>query len=126
METAILINLDYEHFPYEDCKLVWSQILEKMRAAGFEYNGRLFTIDLDRDDEAYLRARSAIESIEGHLPEQERTLHEYLKDFYGFRYADLRNMLTPCVKFIEVQELDSNESGSVGESTRKKIAASNG
>jgi hypothetical protein len=122
METAILINLDYEHFPYEACKALWAQILERMQAAGFVYNGRLFTIDLDHDDEAYMRARAAFDSIEAHLPEEERRLHEYLKDFYGFKYADLRNMLTPCSKFIEVHEVETNDPGPIHETAQDNRA----
>jgi hypothetical protein len=109
MKTAILISLDYEHFPYEACKAVWAQILDKMQKAGFTYNGRLFTIDLAGDDQAYLRARATIDSIEAHLPEEERHLHEYLRDFYGFKYEDLRNLLTPCARFIEVREIETND-----------------
>lgn len=121
METAVLITLDYERFPYEACQAVWGQILKKMQGAGFEYNGRLFTIDLDHDDEAYLRARSAFDSIEAHLPDEDRRLHEYLKDFYGFKYVDLRNMLTPCSKFIEVHEVETNDPGPINEDRKEQV-----
>lgn len=105
METAILINLDYQHAPYDECRQIWEKIRHNMVAAGFKFNGRLFTIDLPQEREAFMRARKAVESIEEHLDFEDRHLHRYLKDFYGFRYENLRDMLPPCPADIEVREL---------------------
>ena len=105
MSAAILINLDYDYAPYEACKFLWSEIHEKMLNAGFKYDGRLFTINHLDERKAFALARSTIESIEEHLEFEERRLHKFLKSFYGFKYAEAINLLTPCPKDITVEEI---------------------
>jgi len=107
MTAAILINLDYEGAPYEACKLLWVEIREKMLNAGFKYDGRLFTIENLEERQAFALARAVMESIEEHLEFEERRLHKFLKSFYGYKYAKVVNLLTPCPKDSKVEKTGS-------------------
>ena len=104
MKVAILVTLEYEHTPYEESQFIWTAIYERMLSAGFKYTSRLFVIDVEKADLAYALARATIESLEDHLPFEERRLHQHLKDFYGFEFEDAVNLLLPCADNIEVNE----------------------
>ena len=104
--TGIIINLDYEHQPSNLCNMLWDEIQAGMLAKGFKFDGRIFTIDLDQETARHL-AQSAIESIEDHLDYHERRMHKYIKDFYGFSYSNITNMLTPPPEQIEVTYLEN-------------------
>lgn len=104
MIVAILITLEYAHAPYEESHFIWTEIYEKMLKAGFRYTSRLFVIDVEKVDQAYKLARATIESLEDHLPFEERRLHQHLKDFYGFEFEDAVNLLLPCADNFEVNE----------------------
>ena len=104
MKVAILITLDYEHNPYEENRFIWTEIYEKMLEAGFKYTSRLFVMDVEQVDQAYKLARATIESMEEHIPFEERRLHNFLNDFYGFEYNGAVNLQLPCVDTFEVNE----------------------
>ncbi len=104
MQVAILITLEYQHPPYEENHFIWTEIYEMMLKAGFSYTSRLFVINVDKADQAYNLARATIESMEEHLPFDERRLHRHIKDFYGFEFKDAVNLLLPCADNIEVDE----------------------
>ena len=107
MTAAISISLNYDYAPDAACKFLWGEIQEKMLKAGFQYDGRLFTIGHLEERQAFRLARTALESIEEHLPFEERRLHNFIKSFYGFKYAEVVNLLTPCPKDIQVEEAGS-------------------
>ena len=104
--TGIVINLDYEHNPAELCNLLWDEIQSGMMEKGFKFDGRMFTIDLELEAGRNL-AQSVIESIEDHLDYHERRMHKYIKDFFGFSYSNMVNMLTPPLEQIEVTYLEN-------------------
>lgn len=99
-----MITLEYEHAPYEENHFLWTEIHEAMLNAGFSYTSRLFVISVDKVDQAYILAHATIESMEDHVPFDERRLHHHIKDFYGFEFNDAVNLLLPCVNNIEVDE----------------------
>jgi len=104
VKVAILITLEYEHAPYEESQFIWAEIYEKMLKAGFKYTSRLFVIDVEKVDQAYKLARATIESMEDHIPFDERRLHHHLKDFYGFEFEGAVNLLLPSADNIVVNE----------------------
>ena len=104
MRVAILLTLDYEHVPYEESHFIWTEIYEKMLNAGFKYTSRLFVIDVEKIGQAYKLARATIESMEDHIPFEERRLHRYIKDFYGFEFEEAVNLLLPCPDNFEVSQ----------------------
>ncbi len=100
-KTGIVINLDYEHSPQDLCESLWGQICLVLQANGFTYSGRLFLHERE-PEYALPLARSLVESLEIHLEFHERRFHRYLKEFYGFGYKNISNLLMPCPRDIEV------------------------
>lgn len=101
---AVVVNLDYETHPAEQCRLLWDEIESHMVAAGFRCDGRIFTIDLP-EAEAAQRARAVIESLEmPHRDFYHKRIYNYLRDFYGFDLACTTNLMLPPADQIEIEE----------------------
>jgi len=94
MRYAIVINLDYANNSEVNCKAIWKEIRTKMVQYGFICDGRIFTIDTVKN-EAYERAREAIDSIEAHMDYHDKRIFQYVKEFYGFNMATTTNLLLP-------------------------------
>ncbi|GMR07725.1 MAG: hypothetical protein BMS9Abin26_0729 [Gammaproteobacteria bacterium] len=92
MRYAIVINLDYISHSEDACQILWSEIRERMIATGFRCENRIFTIEA-AEETAYKLARDVIESIEEHKEYQDKRIHRYLKDFYGYDMACTTNLL---------------------------------
>lgn len=103
MQYAVVINLDYESYPYDECRALWALIRQRMVDAGFRNDGRLFTIDLPADDAAD-RARAVINDIEAMPEYQDQLLNDYIKEFYGYDHGSSINLLLPPVAGIEIDE----------------------
>lgn len=103
MTYAIVINLDHDSHPEHVCHFLWNEIKEKMLAAGFRRDGRMFVINLP-PPEACRLARAAIDSIEDHLEYHRKHLYKYLREFYGFPLEARVNLLVPPLDSIEVKE----------------------
>ena len=101
MRYAIVINLDYDSHPYDNCKLLWDEIKDKMIQAGFRGEGRIFTVNLP-EREACDLARSIIEAMEEHQDFHAKRVFRYIKDFYGFDTAHTTNLLVPPTDDIKV------------------------
>lgn len=104
MAYAIVINLNYDTFPADDCQIMWDEIKERMVAAGFHRDGRSFVINLP-DKEACDLAQKIIESIEDHLEYHRKHLHKYMKEFYGYPLAAKTNLLLPSLSEIRVMDV---------------------
>jgi len=100
-KTAIVINLDYDHSPQDMCEALWDEICKILRANGFVYSGRLFMHD-KAPEYALPLARALVESLEIHLDFHDRRFHRYIKDFYGFGFKNITNLMTPCPRDIQV------------------------
>ena len=100
-KTAVVINLDYEHTSQELCDALWEAICQILQANGFLYSARLFLHERE-PEYALPLARSLMESLELHLDFHERRFHRHIKEFYGFGYHNISNLLTPCPHAIEV------------------------
>jgi hypothetical protein len=48
MNSAVIINLDYEQHGSANCQRIWKEIETRMLQAGFVKNNRLFLTKLDR------------------------------------------------------------------------------
>ncbi len=94
MRYAIVINLDYETFYADDCRLVWSKIKQEMLEAGFIMDKRLFTID-SPEKEACELAREAIDNLSDSRKLQGVDVFSYVRDFYGYDHSDSVNLLMP-------------------------------
>jgi hypothetical protein len=102
MRYAIIINLDYVSHSEDACQILWTDIRERMINAGFRCENRIFTIESDEDTACKL-ARDVIESIEEYKEYQDKRIHRYLKDFYGFDMACTTNLLVPPADDIQVK-----------------------
>ena len=100
--TGIVINLDYENTPYAVCEQLWRDICDALQANGFVLSGRLFLHEQTPERSLPL-ARALVESLEIHLDFHERKFHHYIKEFYGFGYHNVINLMTPCPRDIEVR-----------------------
>lgn len=103
MPYGIVINLDHDTHSEQVCRLLWSEIRERMLAAGFRRDGRMFVIDLPAAEACRL-ARDVLESIEDHLEYHRKHLHKYLREFYGVPLDARVNLLVPPLEGIEVEE----------------------
>ena len=103
MPYAVVINLDYESYPYDECRELWSLIRQRMVAAGFRNDGRLFTIELPAE-EATTLARSVMDEIESMPRYRDNLYNDYVKEFYGYDHDSSVNLLLPPTTGIELNE----------------------
>ena len=101
LKTGVVINLNYEHSPHGQCELLLDKVCQILQVNGFVYSGRLFLHDREPEFALPL-ARSLVESLEQHLDFHDRKFHRYIKEFYGFGYHNIFNLLTSCPRDIEV------------------------
>ncbi len=105
MNTAIVINLNYEQCGYELCSSYWQLIQDVMESAGFIKNNRMFLSNLPQD-EAYEVARWVIGQLDEHSRNHRYSLIQSIRDFYGLDYRKLVNLMTPPDQSIEVAFID--------------------
>lgn len=108
MRYGIVINLDYENHPYKTVKGIYQAIEERLVAAGFRKDGRLFTIEADAAHSCDL-ARSTIEKLADTLALSGSDLYLYVREFYGFELSKATNLLLPSSDDIGVLELENVE-----------------
>ena len=101
MSYAIVINLDYDNNPEDECQEIWDVIKKRMFEAGFRLDNRVFMINRE-DKEASNLARCVIEGMEEHLDFDKKHVFRYLKDFYGYDMECTTNLLVPGSDDIEV------------------------
>jgi len=102
MRYGIMINLDYDTNPYDECRNVWQAIRNGMVEAGFRIEGRLFTIQMPVEEASAL-ARTVIDSINQNVV-VERDIYTYLKEFYGYDHSQTVNLLLPSTDNFDLQE----------------------
>ena len=106
MNSAIIINLDYERYGSKVCSRVWQEIESRMLHAGFVKNKRLFLTNLAKDD-ACQQAKGVVAVVEElFLPEGVQVI-DLIREFYGLDYQNIHDLLTPSSETIEVNFLDT-------------------
>lgn len=103
MRYAIVINLDYDTNPAEQCRAVWRLLHGRMVEAGFRSEGRLFTTELG-SAEACTRARKVVEELDRDPFLTGAGAYSYLKEFYGYDHTETVNLLLPPRDRIELEE----------------------
>ena len=101
MNSAILINLDYERYPGPLCARLWQAIEARMHTAGFAKHKRLFLSAAERN-EAIRRARDAVAEAETELLAEGQLLVDAVREFYWFEYAQINDLLSPNSEEVEV------------------------
>jgi len=102
MSYAIVINLDYTSFHYEDCNFVWSAIKDNMLEAGFILDKRLL-VTKQAEDDACETARCVIEELNQSKGLLGIDIYSYMKEFYGYDHSDAVNLLLPTKESFIVE-----------------------
>lgn len=102
MLYTIEIDLDYDNHPHSEVHDIWNRLRRVLLSAGFHSDGRRFTINLP-PTEARRLARHSMEQLENNLCEESRSLHCYVREFYGYPTTCADNLLLPPTCAIEVR-----------------------
>lgn len=106
MQSAIIINLDYESHDSSICKQVWAEIDTHMQDAGFAKHKRLFITNLDRDS-ASKKAKTIIDAVEDDLEKSGILVFDIISEFYCFSYQQMNDLLDPSHHTPEVSFMDT-------------------
>jgi hypothetical protein len=106
MNSAVIINLDYEQHSSTNCRRIWAEIESRMLQAGFVKNNRLFLTTLDRDT-ACKQAKSVVAEVEALLAAQDINVFDSIREFYGLDYNQINDLLGPSNASIEVSFVDT-------------------
>lgn len=102
MRYGIMINLDYDSYPYDDCRDIWNQIRTRMVDAGFRIEGRLFTIAVPSEEACDL-AKAVLDEINLEMG-PDKDVYIFLKEFYGYDHTETVNLLLPPAEGLELLE----------------------
>lgn len=103
MRYAIVINLDYNSYPEQECLKVWALIQEHMVHIGFRLEGRLFTAEMS-EEEACKVSREVMDEINKDSGfELNRDILNYIKDFYCYNHSHTVNLLLPPTENIKLE-----------------------
>lgn len=103
MRYAIVINLDYNSNPEQECLRIWTLIRDSMIDSGFRLEGRLFTAEMSEQDACKV-ARDVIDEVNKN-PEfdQNGDIINYIKDFYCYDHSHTVNLLLPPTESIKLE-----------------------
>ena len=104
LNTAIIINLDYENFPILKCRKVWGLIEDGMAEAGFSKNNRLFLTNVGSEI-AFARARDVLHRVEEDCRVQGEDILHCVREFYGIPYPQIVDLALPAAHEITVDFL---------------------
>lgn len=110
MNTAIVINLDYQHLPDAAAHKIWAAIESALLEAGFTRNNRLFLSPLE-PELASAQVRELMQQLELQLAAQGLSLYGALADFYAVDYLHTENLMVPSPSSIDVTELPASGNG---------------
>ncbi len=94
MSYAVVINLDYTSFHFEDCNFVWNAIKENMMEAGFVLDKRLL-VSKGEEEQVCRTARDVIDDLNRSKELKGIDIYSYLKEFYAYDHSDAVNLLLP-------------------------------
>ncbi|MDK2123632.1 hypothetical protein [Parachitinimonas caeni] len=105
MQTAVVINLDYEILSADRGQKIWRELEKRMLAAGFARDYRVFKMDAP-PAVAFPRARAVLSEFEPFLKQQGLAMFDVVREFYGFEMENCTNLLEPAQSGIEVQVIE--------------------
>ena len=106
MNSAIIINLDYDQHSNADCRRIWHEIEQRMLLAGFVKNNRLF-LTSQNCDAACQQAKSVVAEIDDLLAAEGVDVFGAIREFYGLEYRQINDLLSPSNAPIEVDLVDT-------------------
>lgn len=102
MRYAIVINLDYNSHPEQECLSIWALIRDRMVNSGFRMEGRLFTAEMS-EDEACKISREVIDEVnKDHRFENSGDVFNYINEFYCYNHTHTVNLLLPPTENIKL------------------------
>lgn len=105
MNSAVIINLDYERHSTEICRRVWEEIAAGMAAAGFTRQRRLFLAAMDRKT-AIARATEVVNRVEEMLEHEGIIVFDVIREFHWFEYREIDDLLLPANQLADISVLD--------------------
>lgn len=106
MQSAIVINFDYENSDYGTLRGLYRDVRGALLEAGFRQEERMFISNMGAD-EACEVARGIVEGLEVHHEFFKKEIFKYIKEFYGFEMDNVMNMMVPGGSGIQVDEAES-------------------
>ncbi len=106
MNTAIIINLDYQTQPIVKCRQLWKIIEARMAKAGFIMNSRRF-VTAKSSETACTQARAVIDGIELEYGAKGQSALPFIRDFYAIPCDKIINLAAPVAHSIEVDLMAS-------------------
>ena len=103
MRYAIVINLDYNSYPEQECLKIWTLIRNRMINSGFRLEGRLFTAEMS-EDEACKVSREVMDKVNkdpGFMHDGD--IFNFIKDFYCYNHSHTVNLLLPPTENIKLE-----------------------
>ena len=106
MNSAIIINLDYEMHGTVVCSRVWEEIDRRMQQAGFSKHKRLFVTAMDWAT-ASKQAKAVVAGVETDLAGEGIIVFDVIREFYCFEFKQLNDLLDPLNNPPEVSFVDT-------------------
>ena len=106
MNTAIIINLDYEAFPIVKCRKIWGLIEKGMADAGFLKNNRLFITNAN-PEVAFEKARDVLHQVEDDCRADGEDFQSCIREFYGIPHSQIVDLSLPSAHEITVDFIAS-------------------
>ena len=106
MNTAVIINLDYEHQHGGTCRSLWDILRTRMERAGFTKSGRRF-ITHHSVEMASLLATKVMNDVEAVYRADGKALRPYIRDFYCMPDVEVVDLWSPSVNSIEVHQMEA-------------------
>lgn len=106
MNTAVIINLDYENQHSDQCRTLWKIIETRMQCAGFSKSGRRFMTPKNMDTASRM-AEAVMDGIDAEYEAAGQKLRPFIRDFYCIPDVTVTDLWSPSVHSIEVSQMES-------------------
>ncbi len=103
---GVVINLDYAHRPFNECKTLWLKIVQNMLHEDFHIDKRMFVITtFQGKDKICEKARRALSALDNSIEIYNRQSFHYITDFFVINMSDYVDLRLPTVDMgVTIQE----------------------
>lgn len=107
MNTAVIINLNYDNQHDAQCKTLWNRIEAGMQRCGFTKTGRGFVIPHNVDIAGEL-AQDVLNRIDADYLAAGQALRPLIREFYCVPNRTIVDLWRPSVNAIEVRQMEAS------------------
>lgn len=94
---GVVINLDYSHQPFNECKAIWRKIVHNMQQEDFHVDKRMFLITtIQERDFVCDKARQALNDLDDDIESYNKHSFEYITDFFTIDMSDYVDLRLPA------------------------------